>query len=416
MILQKVEGTASGVVQVPHPASGAPAAKPEVKNIGLRGIAVADSAICKLDGEKGELSYRGYDIKTLARNATFEETSFLLLRGKLPTREELAEFAALVAAERTLPAGVIAAMKALPPNAAPMDVLQGAVSLLAAYDPDLLDDSKEANIRKAVRLTARFPLLVAAWFRIRQGLEPIQPPADVSHAEAFLFALHGKKPSAELIRNMDVALVLHAEHTFNASTFTCRQIASTLAHMYAAIGGAVGSLSGELHGGANARVYEMLRKTGSKDKVRDYVVQTLDAGGKIMGMGHAVYKVLDPRAEILGPMAKRLGQNQGDTTWYELSEEIQKVTKEEFRRRKGTEINANVDFFSASVYHYMGIPVDLFTPIFAVARVVGWAAHYIEERFAEAAPKTALYRPKADYVGRYCGPEGCEWVEMGDRK
>ncbi len=404
MILQKVDGAMKEVQQ------------PDVKNIGLRGVAIADSAICKVDGQNGVLVYRGYDIRTLAQRATFEEVAHLLLKNKMPTRGELADFTKELVDARRLSPGVIDALKSLPRAASAMDVLQAVVSLLAAYDPDLNIDAKEANYGKAIRLTAAFPLAVAAWHRVRQGLSPVQPDPSLSHAAAFLYALHGKEANAEVVRNMDVAMVLHAEHGFNASTFTCRQIASTHAHMYAAIGGAVGALSGDLHGGANEEVYRMLDKIGSKEQVRDYVVKTLDAGGKIMGMGHAVYKVLDPRAAILGPLSHHLGQAQGDAKWYEISEEIQRVTKEEFRRRKGLDINANVDFYSASVYHYMGIPIDLFTPIFAVARVVGWAAHYIEERFAEAAPKPALYRPEADYTGRYCGEEGCEWVDLDARK
>jgi citrate synthase len=408
MIVQKTD-VAAGAAQ---PASAATS----FKNIGLRGVTVADSAICKIDGEKGELVYRGYEIKTLAEKATFEEVAHLLLRGKLPAPDELRAFRQELAESRVLPGPLVDALRALPPSAQPMDVLQGMTSLLAAFDPDIHDESKEANYRKGTRLVARFPLLVSAWFRVRQGKAVVEPDPNMSHGETFLYTMHGVKPNAELTRNMDVALVLHAEHAFNASTFTARQIASTNAGMYAAISGAVGSLAGPLHGGANAQVYEMLAAIGDKSRVREYVTRTLDHGGKIMGMGHAVYKVIDPRALILGPMARALGQKQGDPSWYELSEEIMTVTKEEFKRRKGTEINANVDFFSASVYHYMGIPVDLFTPIFAVARVAGWAAHYIEEKFAESAPKPALYRPAADYTGRYCGPEGCEWVELEQRK
>jgi citrate synthase len=406
MILQKSNGITKEVQ--PSPA--------EFKNIGLRGVAVADSAICKVDGQQGILLYRGYDIRTLAEKATYEEVCHLLLKNRMPTRQELADFTHELADYRHLPGGMVDALKALPNTTSAMDVLQAVVSLLAGFDRDLAEETKEANHRKGARLIAAFPLAVAAWFRIRQGRSPVEPDPSLSHAAAFLYALHGKPANAEMVRNMDVALVLHAEHAFNASTFTCRQIASTHAHMYAAIGGAVGALSGDLHGGANEEVYRMLNQIGSKDQVRDYVVKTLDAGGKIMGMGHAVYKVLDPRAAILGPLSQRLGHAQGDAKWFEISEEIQRVTKEEFRRRKNIDINANVDFFSASVYHYMGIPVDLFTPIFAVSRVAGWAAHYIEERFAEAAPKPALYRPEADYTGRYCGEEGCEWIEIDERK
>jgi len=385
------------------------------KNIGLRGVVVADSAICKVDGQNGILLYRGYDIQTLAENSTFEEVTHLLLKGSLPTAAELDELRTILAQERYLPGAVVAAFRALPRDSKPMDVLQAAVSLLAADDPDLDHDDKDANYRKALRLTARFPLAVAAWHRIRQGLDPVEARPDLSHAANFLYTLSGEIPDPQTARDMDVALILHAEHSFNASTFTCRQVASTQAHLYASISAAMGALSGALHGGANERVLRMLEKIGSIDKVEAYVVKTLDEGGKIMGMGHAVYKTIDPRAKYLGPMALRLSEKAGDFTWYNMSEKVRLFTAEEFKKRKNIEIYANVDFYSATLYKLMGIPMDLFTPIFAVARVVGWAAHYLEETYAEAQPKPALYRPKAEYVGRYCGEEACQFVPLDER-
>ena len=387
----------------------------EAKNIGLRGITVADSAICKVDGEQGTLLYRGYDIETLAVNATYEEVAHLLLCDKLPTPIELADFNRQLAENSSLPPTIIKELEVLDPATDAMVVLQALTPLLSVDDPGSGMVTKEANYNAAIRLVARLPLLVAAWHRVRQGKAVV--PADLkrSIAENFLYTMHGQEPDKFMVRIMDVALILHAEHSFNASTFTCRLVASTRATIYAAVAAAMGSLSGELHGGANARVYEMLEAVGHGDKVEEYVRKTLDGGGKIMGMGHAVYKTLDPRAKILGPLSQQLGERSGDPMWHQLSEKIMAATKAEFKQRKGLEINANVDFFSASLYRYMGIPVDLYTPIFAMARISGWVSHYLEEFFAEVAPKGALYRPRADYAGRYCGPEGCVWQGIEER-
>jgi 2-methylcitrate synthase len=385
------------------------------KNIGLRGVVVADSTICKVDGANGYLNYRGFDVLTLAENSTFEEVSYLLLHGQLPTPKQQAAFNAEMVAARTLPRSIIDGIKAFPPETATMLVLQAMVPALGSHDIEVDDQSRETAFRQSIALISRFPLIVSAWFRIRQGLDVVESDPTLSHAANFLYTMHGKKPDEKTARDMDLCLILHAEHSFNASTFTGRQIASTRANMYASISGAVGSLSGELHGGANARVFAMLSEIGSPEKAHDYVIDRLDGGGLIMGMGHAVYKTLDPRAKILAPMSKRLGEATGDMSWYEISEKVAQTAKDEFKKRKGIDINANVDFYSASVYHYMGIPVDLFTPIFAISRVSGWAAHVLEEKFADAAPKPALYRPKAEYTGRYCGLEGCEWTPKGNR-
>ena len=227
--------------------------------------------------------------------------------------------------------------------------------------------------------------------------------------------LNGTIPDDELAGFFDTCLVLHAEHSFNASTFSARQVASTRAHMYSAVAAGVGSLSGELHGGANTRVMEMLLNIGSVDKVEAYVNNLLDTGGKIMGLGHAVYKTDDPRAHILAPMSKKMGERTGEPKWYEMSKILEKKGKEAFKQRKGRDIFVNVDFYSASLYYYMGIPVDLFTPIFAIARISGWAAHVIEEQFGGAASKPVLYRPDSEYIGEYCGPEECAFVPMDER-
>jgi citrate synthase len=296
-----------------------------------------------------------------------------------------------------------------------MDVLQAAVPMLANHDPDTKTASREASLRIALRLIAKFPTVVAAWHRIRSGLAPLAPSPELAHAANFIYLLTGKAPEAEGVRAIDTALVLHAEHSFNASTFAAREVASTQAHMYAAVAAAVGSLSGALHGGANAKVMQMLLSIGSPDKAVEFVNAELGAGRKIFGLGHAVYDVDDPRAHILAPMSKAVGERLGEPKWYEMSRRIEAAAKELFRKRKGADIPVNVDFYSASLYYYLGIPVDLFTPVFAVARVAGWAAHIIEEQFAGAAPKPVLYRPESEYVGDYCGPDECEFIPLNER-
>jgi citrate synthase len=384
-------------------------------NTGLRGVTIANTRICEVDGKNGRLIYRGYMIQDLAK-ASYEEVVHLLLNEFLPTAEELQSFRDRLAAEREIPPALIAALRTYPAKALPMDVLQSAVSILATHDPDIAEQSRAAALRMAYRLVAKFPTLVAAWHRIRSGLDPVAPLPELSHAANFLYMLNGRVPENTAARAIDTALVLHAEHAFNASTFAAREVASTQAHMYAAVAAGVGSLSGALHGGANAKVMQMLLKLGGPDKVTDFVNAELDAGRKLFGLGHAVYDVDDPRAHILAPMSKALGQSTGDPRWYEMSVLIEKTAKEIFRKRKNADIPVNVDFFSASLYHYLGIPVDLFTPVFAIARVAGWAAHVIEEQFAGAAPKPVLYRPESEYVGDYCGPEVCEFVPLENRR
>jgi citrate synthase len=386
-----------------------------ILNTGLRGVVIADTRISDVQGAVGKLIYRGYLIEDLANKASFEEIAYLLLFEKLPTGAELKAFKKQLTAEREIPPELIAALKTRPKNALAMDILQAGVSLLAHHDPDVTDQTKEAAIRMAVRLIAKFPTIVAAWDRIRNDKQPVKPSAKLDHAANFLYMLKDKEPDDEVGRFMDTCLVLHAEHSFNASTFAAREVASTRAHMYAAIAAAVGSLSGELHGGANVRVMQMLSEIGSVDRVEDYVNQQFDAGRKIFGLGHAVYDTDDPRAHILAPMSKAMGERVGDTKWYDISQLIEKVGKAEFKKRKGKDIYVNVDFYSASLYYAMGIPMDLFTPVFAISRISGWSAHVIEEYFAGAAPKPMLYRPESDYIGDYCGPDVCEFEPLKQR-
>jgi len=386
-----------------------------VLNTGLRGLVIADTRISDVQGAAGKLIYRGYLIQDLANTTSFEEVAYLLLFEKLPNAAELKGFKEQLTAERDIPPEVITALKTRPKDAVVMDILQAGVPLLAHHDPDVKDQSKEAAIRMATRLIAKFPTIIAAWDRIRNAKEPLKPSPNLDHAANFLYMLKGKEPDEEDGRFMDTCLVLHAEHSFNASTFAAREVASTRAHIYAAIAAAVGSLSGELHGGANMRVMEMLSEIGSVDKIEAYVNQQFDAGRKIFGLGHAVYDTDDPRAHILAPMSKRMGERIGDTRWYEMSQLLEKTGKAEFKKRKGKDIYVNVDFYSASLYYAMGIPIDLFTPVFAISRISGWTAHVIEEYFAGAAPKPMLYRPESEYIGDYCGPDVCEFEPLQER-
>ncbi len=384
-------------------------------NTGLRGVTVASTRISDVDGKKGRLIYRGFLVGDLAERASFEEVVYLLLYEHLPGRKELAQFKERLASERWISDSLLAALKTQPAEALAMDILQAGVSLLANDDPDVNEQSKAASERMAVRLIAKFPVLLAAWGRIRQGLDPVAPVEDLGHAANFLYMLTGERPADDTARFMDVALVLHAEHSFNASTFSARQVASTRAHMYAAVGAAVGSLSGDLHGGANVRVMKMLQEIGSVDRVEEFVKAQLAAGKVLFGLGHAVYKVDDPRAIILAPMSETMCRRIGELKWYEISREVESKGKALFKDHKGIDIFTNVDFYSASLYYALGIPIDFFTPVFAVSRVAGWTAHVIEEQHAGAAEKPALYRPASDYVGTYCGPDECTFVPLEKR-
>ena len=387
----------------------------DTRNIGLRNIEVADTKICSIDGENGKLIYRGYDIFDLVNHSTFEETAYLLLFGDLPDKDNLREFSEQLSSARDLPRSVIDNMRNRPKSARPMDVIQSTISELPDYDPDMNSDVKEANVKRSIILIAKIATLVAAWGRIRKGCDPVEPVSiEANHAANFLYMLTGEMPSREESRIFDIALILHAEHSFNASTFAAREIASTRAHMYACIGGAIGALSGELHGGANIQVMKMLLEIGELDKVDEWVKTRLDRGERIMGMGHAVYKTTDPRADILARLSKIISRKR-NTQWYDITARVEETTRKYMRERKKQRISPNVDLYSASLYYSMGIPTELNTPIFALSRIAGWTTHVIEEKFAEAAPRPALYRPKALYVGKYCGPMGCEYIPINNR-
>ncbi len=387
----------------------------DTRNIGLRNIEVADTKICSIDGENGKLIYRGYDILDLANHSTYEETAFLLLFGELPSLDELNEFNNKLIKSRKIPDSLIKNMKNKPVSAHPMDILQSSVLELADYDSNRTDEGKETNLTRAISLISKIPTIVAAWDRVRKGVEVIEPLNDKTHAHNFLFMLKGEHPKHEVSKIFDISLILHAEHSFNASTFAAREIASTRASLYACVGGALGALSGELHGGANIQVMKMLLEIGDIENVENWVRKRLEGGGRVMGMGHAVYRTTDPRSEVLATLSRAISKEK-DTKWYEITEKVELVTKQIMLEKRKILIYPNVDLYSASIYYSLAIPVDLNTPIFAISRIAGWNSHVIEEKFAEAAPKPALYRPKAVYVGRYCGPMGCEYTSLVNRK
>lgn len=388
----------------------------KLKNTGLRGVVVADTKVSYVDGEQGILIYRGYRIEDLAERSSFPETAYLLLMGELPDAKELAGFEREIEREREIPEFLYEALSILPKSASSMDMLQAVVPMLSAADPDSSDEGREANTRKAIRLIARIPVLVAGWHRIRNGLEPLPSDPGLSHAGNFLWQLHGRRPSPGTARDLDICLILHADHTFNASTFACREVVSTGANIYAGVAAGLGALSGPLHGGANSRVMEMLFELQSGRDIADWIRRRLDRKERIMGIGHAIYKTVDPRAIILKEMSGRLAEETGERIWYDLSLQVEEAALQELRRRGKSTLKPNVDFYSASVYHMMGIPGNLMTPVFAISRVAGWCTHIIEEKFAEAQERPALYRPDSEYVGNYCGRTGCIYTPIEERE
>jgi citrate synthase len=367
---------------------------------GLRGVAAATSSISDVNGEKGELIYQGYDIHDLAKHSTFEEVIFLIWNKRLPNRAELSALEQSLQASYSVPAELIDLMKQFPREADPIDVLRTAISALEFYDPNARDTSRETSIKTAIRLTAQFPTIVAASDRIRRGLEAIDPDPALSISANFLYMVRGEKPSARETRIFDVCLILHADHELNASTFTARVVAGTLADMYAAVTAAIGALSGPLHGGANTNVMKTLLEIGAVDNVESFIKKALADKRKIMGFGHAVYKTEDPRATHLRQFSKDVGEAAGDSRWYEMSRKVEEVMLHE----KG--LYPNVDFFSASTYYMMGIPLDLYTPIFAVSRISGWTGHILEQ-YAD----NKLIRPRAEYVG----PRDLPYVPIEER-
>src|SRR5579862_3201477 len=370
---------------------------------GLEGVVATNSSICYIDGDAGVLAYRGIDIHELADNSSFEETCYLLWFGRLPSRAELNQLRERLAEERKLDASMFHRMNLVPKHALPMDVLRTMVSTLSFFDPEEKSNDREANIHKAIRLTAQIPMIVAAYDRIRKGKAIVEPDRSLSHAANFLLMLNGEYPSKTAERALDIALILHADHELNASTFAARVTAATLSDMHSAITSAIGCLKGPLHGGANEAVFRILDaidKSGA-DPI-EYVRGMLAQKKKVPGFGHRVYHTEDPRATHLRVMSRDLGNSSGEGKWFEISHKIEEFVKADKK------LNANVDFYSASTYHTLGIDVDLFTPIFAVSRISGWTAHVIEQL-----DDNRLIRPRAEYIGpAYPQP----WVPIAKRR
>lgn len=356
---------------------------------GLEGVVATTSKICYIDGENGVLAYRGIDIHELAEKSSFEETCYLLWHGKLPTRQELRQLSQQLAAERKLDPAIIEFLGRLPRGAQPMDVLRTVVSALGSYDPQSAANDHAANIGKTIRLTSQIAMIVAAYDRLRKGKAIVPPDSRLSHAANFLLMLTGESPSETAERALDIALILHADHELNASTFAARVTAATLSDLHSAITSAIGTLKGPLHGGANEAVFHMLEEVDRrKIDAGEFIRAMLAQKKKIFGFGHRVYHTEDPRATHLRKMSEDLGRSSGEPKWFEMSRQIEQFVKSEKK------LNANVDFYSASTYHVLGIDVDLFTPLFAVSRISGWTAHVIEQL-----DDNRLIRPRADYVG-----------------
>jgi citrate synthase len=370
-------------------------------NSGLEGIVAAATETSLVDGKNGRLVYRGYDIDDLAEHSTYEEVAYLVWYGSLPTAGQLTELEHSLAIQRELPKEIERLIGEAPRTAHPMDVLRTAVSALGMYDPDEKDNSREANLRKAIRLTAQVPTVVAYFERLRSGEEVVPPRRSGNLATNLLHMLTGSEPDPEMARVLDVCLILHTEHGLNASTFSARVTASTLSDMHSAITSAIGTLKGPLHGGANERVMETLLKIGDPARAEEMVNQMLADHERIMGFGHRVYKTEDPRATILRRHSEALGKRTGDSRWYEISRGVEKAM-----RADKPDLYPNVDFYSASVYHMMGIPTDQFTPIFAISRMAGWAAQLLEQY-----ANNRLIRPESEYIG----PPSLKYVSIAKR-
>ncbi len=363
--------------------------KQPVKAKGLEGVVALDTELSFIDGAAGVLIYAGYDIRDLARNATFEEVAYLLWKGRMPRRTELAELNGQLQAARRVSPMILEVLRATPEDANPMAALRTGVSALAHFDGEADDTSPEANYRKSIRLTAQLPTILATFDRLRKGKDVIAPYKNGSTAFNFLYMLNGEEPGEAAERTFDICLILHAEHGLNASTFAGRVIGATLSDLYSAVTGAIGALKGPLHGGANIEVMKMLQQLDASGvSPREFVLDKLSRKERIMGFGHRVYKTTDPRAAILREMVEALSEERGTRKWYDMSVEIMETMEQE----KG--LYPNVDYFSASVYHMLGIDTDLYTPIFAMSRVTGWTAHLLEQW-----KDNRLIRPRAEYTG-----------------
>lgn len=368
---------------------------------GLADVVAAQTSLSDIDGKLGRLWYVGYDIHDLVQHATFEEVVFLLQNQRLPNPVELKELTDQLVVERDISSFRAKLMETLAVKTSPMSMLRTSVSAASAYDPDGWTETPEANYRKAIRLIATTPTLVAMYHRLREGHEVVDPSPTLSHAGNFLYMLLGEEPTPHAAEILDKTLTLYADHTMNASTFTARVIASTLSDMFSAVTGAIAALKGPLHGGANEEAMKLIEEVGTPDRAEAYVKNLIDKGQKIMGFGHRVYKTEDPRATHLRRMSKSLGEEVGDPTWYDISWAVEQAVLK-FK----PSLYPNVDFYAASVYHYLGIPTDLMTPIFALARMAGWTAH-VREQYAD----NRIMRPDSDYIG----PRDRQWVPLEDR-
>ncbi len=367
---------------------------------GLESVFAGESSICHVDEEGRGLLYRGYSLEDLARNSTFEEVAYLLLMADLPTEKDLSEFSIRLSQNREIPDQLIKVYKVLPFSAHPMDFLKTGVSILGLYDPELGDNSPQANLRKAIRLIAQMPTLMASSYRIAHGREPIIPDMKLSHASNILYLLTGEIPDEAVAKILDISLILYAEHEFNTSTFCARVTASSLSDIYSAITSAIGTLKGPLHGGANEAVMRMLFEIGEVNRAESWVREALAKKKRIMGFGHRIYKKGDRRSDIMKGLSRRLGEQKGEKRWYEISSIIEEIMLKE----KG--LYPNLDFYSATAYHLLGLPIELFTPIFVCSRVAGWVAHVIEQH-----DNNRLIRPRCLYTG----PKERTYIPLNER-
>ena len=362
--------------------------KSDLYHPGLEGVIAGKSNVCKVDSENSRLLYRGYSIVDLAEKSNFEEVAYLLIKGSLPKREELADFIKALKTERPIPEQLLKMFYGFPKRAIPMDMLRAGVSFLALFDTEESDNSHDANVRKAIRLTAKFPALMAASYRTAHGKKPVEPNSEFSHAGNFLYMINDSPADDFIAKAFDISLMLYAEHEYNASTFTALVTASTLADIYSAVIAGICALKGPLHGGANEKAMEMLLAIGEEDRVEDWIREALLRKERIMGFGHRVYKKGDPRAIILKKLCMELGGKKNAPKWYRMSNKIEDIMEKE----KG--LYPNVDFYAGSVYYMMGIPIELYTPIFTLSRITGWSAHIIEQH-----DNNRLIRPMSEYIG-----------------
>ena len=384
-----------------------------LKNSGLRGINVADTKISGVTHDNN-LLYRGYNVQDLVKHSTYEEVAYLLLHDELPTKTQLSSFKETVAEAYKIPDPLTNSMLAMRKKSDPIEVLQALVASLEEYYEDEELSRKEAVYDRACNMIAKIPVLVSYWHRIRNGKKPVPPKPDLGHAANFLYMMTGCVPDAQMAKALEACMILHADVTFSSSTFTARVVASTRAHMYSAASAAIGSLSGRLHGGANHSVMRMLLSMGDIDNVEPWIKQRLDKGERVMGVGHAKFRKFDPRADVLKKTTAQLAKHTNQP-WYDMAVRVEEVAKNEFKTRKNRHISSNVDLYCAPIYYMLGIPIDTNTSVFAAAVCAGWAAHIMEEEFSEAAPKPAMYRPDADYIGKLEGSKPLRYVVIAER-